>query len=250
MDRYELWKRIDVCERRQIAQLGRHATLRSLEQRSREELLQILLQRRFLSLAFSPLYEVALDAMIDPEARECVREILRAEYQRPGQPTHREDLVCDLLVLGATREQILRSAPSPSTLQIVSGLFSALQYRGEGSAVFEVKALAFLRMAGEILVATEYRCLWPRLRHFGLAGAGDQGGTRSVFFYPHMCHDSPTMCMGDATNPLAVMTHSDRFTERLRALLARGTGIHLRCCLEANACAYDLKYAFYDQFSG
>ena len=60
------------------------------------------------------MYDVGIDGLDGSRPRSrLVREILREEYPDPSgaTPSHREDLVADLLALGATREQVLAVAP-------------------------------------------------------------------------------------------------------------------------------------------
>ena len=82
--------------------------LRSLASLEDDDFRDILLQRRFLSLAFTPAYDLAIDLLTDEEGLEIARVILREEYPRPEGRTrsHREDMKEDLLRLGITRQRL------------------------------------------------------------------------------------------------------------------------------------------------
>jgi hypothetical protein len=214
---------------------------------SRGELLDVLLQRRFFSLAFTPIYDLAIDGLLDEASKACAREILREEYGSGGQPTHREDLVHDLLVLGATRQQILASAPSSTTIRLLERLFDTFR-KQEEEHFYQLKILTTLRLAGEVLVAIEYERLWPHLRRFGLSASDEPGGTYSRFYYPHMCHDARRRRFADQGNPLKPLTHSDRLTDCVKNRLVKVPRDGVQRCLSAGAAAYDIKAAFYDQF--
>src|SRR5688572_56221 len=71
-----------------------------------------LIQRRFISLAFTPLYDVVIDGLEDPRCKAMAREILQYEYPS-DRTSHREDLVSDLLAMGISKDDVLSAAPSP-----------------------------------------------------------------------------------------------------------------------------------------
>jgi len=239
--------RIDDRDDALVAHFKAHPVFERLEGMSRSEFLVILLQRRFLSLAFSPIYDMAIDAISDAAFKACAREILREEYGTRTEPTHREDLVSDLLSLGATREQIVSSSASSSTIRVIAELFGMLR-KQEDESLFQTKVLTTLRLAGEILVATEYELLWPHLRRLGLSAPGNSTGARSVFYYPHMCHDARKQRLGGELNPLEARTHTDRLTDCLRSHLAQGPPEGVAFCIRTAELAVSVKRSFYDQF--
>jgi len=100
-------------ERQHIASLRAHPLLANVAALSWDDLLALMLQRRFLSLSIVNIYEFVIDALENEAIKATVRLILHEEYPRNtrGVPlaSHRELLFRDLLHLGACREQILSS---------------------------------------------------------------------------------------------------------------------------------------------
>ena len=58
----------------------------------------VLLQKRYHSFAFTPLYDFAIDTLRSNEARSVAQEIVREEYPLNEQ-SHGEDLFEDLFKL-------------------------------------------------------------------------------------------------------------------------------------------------------
>jgi hypothetical protein len=211
---------------------------------SRAEILEILLQRRFISLAFVPFYELALDALLDEPAKKVVRSLIREEYDRGDGPTHREQLVRDLLTMGATRDQILRSRASGATMNVAAKLSEAVLRSEEDKDddSYQITILSTLRLAGEILVAVEYEKFWPHLQRLGLSAQ------ESKFYYPHMTHDSRGHRVGNDAVPTSNRNHADLMTDRLRERLKLASAIGLKACILAARQAQSIKKIFYDQW--
>jgi hypothetical protein len=114
--------RLNHQERHRIASLRAHPLLANIASLHWDDLLALLLQRRFLSLSIVNVYECVIDALASEAIKATVRLILHEEYPRNtrGVPlaSHRELLFRDLLHLGASREQILSSRESPATQQV------------------------------------------------------------------------------------------------------------------------------------
>jgi hypothetical protein len=238
---------LDAREHDLVAAFESHPVLAHFERLSREQVLDILLQRRFVSLAITPLYDLAIDAFEDLELKRCLREILREEYPGNGRPTHREDLMEDLRALGASWERVVSSGVTPAMAQCIERLLSALRMREERS-MYEVRVLSFVRFAGELLVAAEYGRMWPSLRRLGLCGRDDVGGVRSRFYKPHMSHDERKVRFSDPKDYVAGKSHSDQLTEMLKARLLLGGSEAFKVCLEAMQAAVEVKRGFYDPF--
>jgi hypothetical protein len=250
--------RIDELEDQLVASYRHHPVLAGAGAMPRDALLELLVQRRFLSLAFTPIYELGLDALVDVRAKHVVRSLLRAEYAGDDEdtggsdagddrPTHRERLVLDLCALGATRRQIACSRPSLATRAVVEGLLAAM-LRGQDTSdeAHQIALLSTLRLAGEILVAVEYEALWPHLERLGLSADGRPGTARSVFYHPHMVHDARTIRLADPPGTAPGARHSDQLTGCLRAQLAASSPGGVETCMRAMTAAHALKRGFYD----
>jgi hypothetical protein len=238
---------VDAHEDRLVAHFVGHRVFGGMTKMTRAEILAILLQRRFLSLGFTPFYEMAMDGLIDRASQACAREILREEYGTGDRPTHRQDLMQDLLALGATRDEILGSFASEPTLQALARMFALLR-KSEGEPLYQIKVLTALRLAGEVLVAAEYDRYWPHLRRLGLRAGNERGGVQSVFYYPHLCHDERRQRFGGEPDEFAARTHSDQLAHCLRSCLVAGPPEGIGYSISAATAAADIKRSFYDQF--
>jgi len=230
----------DASEAALLERFAAHRVLAGVEQLSQEDLLGVLLQRRFLSLLFAAIYDIGIDGLSDEAAATLVREILREEYPDPSgaTPSHREDLVADLLALGATRAQILAARPTTVTAGVVERTLTLML--DAAAAPGDVAVLTVLRFWGEVLVSVEYGAFWRRIeRGFEAAGAP------SRFYHPHHHHDG--------AEPLALAspasaTHSGRLGACLAGLLD-GDGDALSRFERLERDLLDLRLAFYDQFA-
>ena len=226
----------DESEALLLARLTGHDVFAEIEERSREALLEILLQRRFLSLAFPVVYDVGIDGLGDAGARTVVREILREEYPDPSgaTPSHREDLVADLLALGASRSQVLRSRPTATTAGVVQDTLALML--DAAAEPDDVGVLTMLRFWGEVVVSVEYGELWRRMEREFTAGG-------SRFYHPHHHHDGREPL---ATADESSATHSGRLGACLARLLADDGAYERFARTEQQVLAGRLR--FYDQF--
>jgi hypothetical protein len=223
----------DRTEKKLLSRLIDHPVLQHADALAPEQLIDVLLQRRFISMIFTPVYDMGIDALSTQAALEVAREIVREEYPA-GKPSHREDLVVDLISLGATKHQILACRPTPST---TSMLIETLELMGEAAADGDdVRVLGMLRFWGEVVVAVEYRQFWKAIApHFSTKGH------RSRFYHAHYSHDG--------CEPLATAssrTHSGRLGVCLRELLVSPNTVRAVSQLETRV--VESRQRFYDQF--
>jgi hypothetical protein len=229
----------DSVEAQLLERFTAHPWLRELQSLPQAEFMRMLLQRRFLSLVFTAMYDIAIDALVDPTAVKLVREILREEYPDASgnTPSHREDLVHDLIALGATRAQILACRPTDVTASVVTETLT--QMCDAAADLSDVKVLTILRLWGEILVAVEYGEYWKRMEA-QFAGAGVQ----SQFYVGHLHHDGrePLATASDSSD-----THSGRMGACLKRLLDDDAAVEQFHEVEEQVIA--LRLRFYDQFA-
>ncbi len=95
----------DSTERGFVDRLLSHPVLCQMDSLPEGLFLEVLLQRRFISLIFPVVYDVGIDALGDDAAIRLVRQIVREEYPDASgrTPSHREELVHDLVSLGASK---------------------------------------------------------------------------------------------------------------------------------------------------
>ncbi len=229
----------DASEARLLARFTAHELFASVEQREQDELLEVLLQRRFLSLLFPVVYDIGIDGLADAASIKLVREILREEYPDPSGNTtsHREDLMSDLLALGATRAQVLAARPTATTTSVIEETLALMLDAAATGG--DVAVLTILRFWGEVLVSVEYGELWRRM-HSGFGG----GAARSRFYHPHHHHDGrePLSTASDSST-----THSGRLGACLTRLLQDDGAIDRFARIEEQLLAARMR--FYDQFA-
>lgn len=211
------------------------------------EVLEILIQRRFLSLSIVNIYEFAIDALTDPEIKKTVRGILNEEFPRNTKgiplPSHRELLFQDLLNLGATSEMILTTIENPVTNMVRDESYKRM-VGCLGEKYSQVGIIAFLRFWAEVLVSVEYSCLWQRISE-RLSNGQSNHKIRSEFYYFHMIHDSRNSDIGKESF-LGGLTHSQELAIHLQKLISSEEA--LLYCINIEESAYQLKYQFYEQF--
>jgi len=230
--------RADASEAELLARFTAHDALAGIEDMGEGAFLEMLLQRRFLSLLFAVMYDLGIDALADEGATKLVREILREEYPDPSgaTPSHREDLVSDLLVLGASREQILGSRPSAVTAAVIEETLDIM--REASVQAGDAAVLTILRFWGEVLVSVEYGEFWRRMQ-----ARFDAAGVTSRFYHPHHHHDG---CEPLAAASESSQTHSGRLGSRLVRLLD-GEGGH-ETFERVERRVLDVRLRFYEQF--
>jgi len=222
--------------------------------------LDMLCQRRFISLAFTPMYDMAIDYLMDDSAKRIARIILREEYPdnrgRTGTtPSHREDLVSDIITLSElaglprSRHTILTIEPSVETKVTLEETLSLFfkSYPDEDEDLFQVRVLTILRFWGEILISTEYGELWKRMSALGLS---EDGAKQSIFYHTHFRHDAKRYPLTKL--PPTATTHADRLARKLSKYFGdekkpRPKAVE-HCYLVSNDIV-KIKLNFYNQFT-
>ena len=238
---------LNAHERQCIVNLQKHPLLGNITDLSWDDLLAMLIQRRYLSLAVVNVYEFVIDALESEASKATVRLILHEEYPRNSRGTpllsHRELLFRDLIHLGASRMQILTTAESAITSQVRLESHAALE-SCLSRAHSDLALISFLRFWAEVLVAVEYACLWPRLSE-RLANGFSAEGKRSEFFYYHIIHDRRQTDIG-VEQLLGGLTHSQELARHIATLIT--SDVTLQIAIEQVDRAWRLKDLFYRQF--
>lgn len=230
-------RELDAFEDGLIAEFTGHPVLRAVPELSEQALTEVLLQRRFVSLAFTPAYDLAIDLLTDEPGLRIARVILREEYPGPSgdTPSHREDMREDLVRCGIPRPVVHASRPSPATRSGIESTLGLIAEAGTGEHP-NVSLLTLLRFWGEVLVAAEYGALWPRL------APRFPPETPSRFYLPHLVHDAKAHPLGSTDGD----THSDQLGARLCQLLDAPGAQEAFQRTEQRILA--IKSGFYDQF--
>jgi len=229
----------DAAEAELLARFTAHPLFAAVEGLDRDSFLEVLLQRRFLSLLFPVVYDVGIDGLADEASTRLVREILREEYPDPTgvTPSHREDLVGDLLALGATRGQILGARPSAVTAGVVEETLALML--DAAAAPGDAAVLTILRFWGEVLVSVEYGEFWRRM-----GPELEAAGVVSRFYHPHHHHDGREQ-LAAASDDSA--THSGRLGASLVRSLVQEDGAEKQF-VRVEQAVLAARMRFYDQF--
>ncbi|MER7466520.1 hypothetical protein [Streptomyces sp. NPDC097981] len=232
---------LDAFEDTLVERFREHPVLANIALLPDEDFAALLLQRRFVSLAFTPSYDLAIDLLRDEAGRRIARVILREEY--PGgdghTPSHREDMTHDLRRLGVSRQALVASRPTAATRRAIGDAFELIAESGAHDNC-DLRLLTVLRFWGEVLVSVEYGRLWERMGPL-FSPAGE---SRSRFYHPHHVHDAKTQPLARVS--LLSGSHSDRLAARVTELLAREESSD--CFKELEERSVQLKTVFYDQF--
>lgn len=233
---------LDDFENELIARFERHPVLADVTLLSDADFASVLLQRRFLSLAFTPAYDLAIDLLEDEVGRRIARVILREEYPDPKGDTrsHREDMKIDMFRLGVPRADFVATRPTSATSDAIAATMDLIADAGR-RADSDLRLLTILRFWGEVLVSVEYGRLWQRMAP--VLAPGDENHSR--FYYPHHVHDAKAHSLADAS--LLSATHSDRLGMRLSELLTRDNATE--SFQETEHAILQLRLDFYHQFT-
>ncbi|MEU9253598.1 hypothetical protein AB0D66_17300 [Streptomyces sp. NPDC048270] len=233
---------LDRFENELIERYAQHPVLANIATLPEEDFAAVLLQRRFLSLAFTPAYDLAIDLLTDEEGLRIARVILREEYpDSRGMRSHREDMTADMYRLGVSREALVHTRPTRATKRAIDATFDLIADAGT-HADADLRVLTILRFWGEILVSVEYGRLWERME----ARFDPDGENVSRFYYPHHQHDAKNESL--ATTDLLATTHSDRLATRVLAHLGSGGAGAADAFREMEERSLRIKVDFYDQF--
>ena len=239
--------RLNQSEADIIDKFAKHPLFLNLKSMDWEKFLDVLLQRRFLSLQIVNIYEIVIDSIVDKEAKQTIRSILHEEYPRSTRgiplPSHRELLFQDLLNLGSTREQIISTAETDTTKRIRTESFQCFT-RDLSSPKHQIGTIAALRFWAEVLVGVEYRCFWPKLSE-RLSQSREDCKPRSEFYLFHMMHDARGSDVG-REGLLGGLTHSQELALHLNQLIQSNDD--LQRCIDIEQEMYELKCCFYNQF--
>jgi hypothetical protein len=237
----EVMRELDEFEDKLIDRFKEHPVLANVTLLSDHDFTTLLLQRRFVSLAFTPVYDLAIDLLRDEVGVRIARIILREEYPDSGGHTrsHREDMKDDLLRLGVSRRALVETRATAATKKAINDTFELVADAGRHDDA-DLRLLTVLRFWGEVLVSVEYGRFWERMEPL----LTRDGENRSSFYYPHHIHDAKAHSL--ATVSLLSTSHSDRLAERVSELLAHEEST--RCFKEVEEQALQLKLNLYDQF--
>ncbi|MBK8277545.1 MAG: hypothetical protein IPK92_17505 [Nitrospira sp.] len=213
-----------------------------------EKLAEVLLQRYWISQEFTHIYDAGQDRLTLQAiaARPTIRRIIREEYPNDRgawrTPSHREDLVSDLLNVGISWGQFIKSRKSRATNITITSAKNII-YSSAQQPFPNLRIIAFLRYWGEVLTAVEYAQLYPRIKR-------QLSETPSAFYEHHMVHDARRYSLIDLTSSRGAITHADKLGRQLVDLirLEDSTVSAVATVTKITELAIENKLYFYDQF--
>ncbi|MBI4895373.1 MAG: iron-containing redox enzyme family protein [Candidatus Aenigmarchaeota archaeon] len=229
----ELFQQFSQYEDELIRRFRQHTFFKKFSGMTDEQLKSYLTKRWFLSENFVRWYDKAINGLSNEDAKNVLRGIILDETPS-DKPSHREDLLADLNFIGVKRENVLSSKPSKETIDTVDRLYNLAGYTED--PYHDLRVMCALRMAGEILVAEEYRYVVPELeRRFGLTDE------KSRFFAPHFYHDRKDKQQEKEGS------HTDSFVNLLEKMISDEQALYVS--MDAAKRGYEARARFYDQFT-
>ncbi len=211
---------------------------------------EILLQREWVSYCFTPVYDIIQNRLspLSITIKPTIRQIIQEEYPDSGWPptgevpSHREDLVTDLISMGVTEDQHRNSWFSAQTKVVMDESVESVRICLD-TEFPDVALIAFLRFWGEVLTAVEYKQLKPRILML-------LGSRPSRFYLPHIKHDEQINSLAGAEANTDSTTHADELGKHLARLISNSSSKSRAISCAEDSCkkAALLKVTFYAQF--
>ncbi len=236
-------KALDDFENGIISRFRQTPVLSELDKLSNDKLKKLLLQRRQISLQFTPLYEKALAFVESPRLESGLKWLIKEEFP-DGELNHRRAIVEDLQKLGLSKRDIFSSQPTKGTYETIKGLHFVMDSFPiiEQSANADLGALIWLRMTMETLPGEEYDLIVKELvkpkRSFALTEQN------SVFYVLHRDHDRKAAPMFEDSND--PKNHSNVIGKCLKELV--NSEAKLAYAMNIMNMAESVKAGFYSQF--
>lgn len=233
---------LEEYENNLVADFREHNFFKNLSLSNDDMFNACLIQRRYISHLFTPVYDLAIDHLDDEECKNIACKILGEEYP-DNKPSHRELLMIDMMKIGINREKILYTPPSEASKKLISNSLALLFKEDCNANHHQIRILTILRFWGEVLVAIEYQSFWEVLKTRGLSS--EEGENKSVFYEPHIIHDSKGKSFTD-NNYYELFNHSDRLTFQLKKFLKSFDDFNF--CKKLSSEILSMKNEFYNQF--
>ncbi len=244
-----LLKNFDEIENDFIKRLRQHPVFVNIMSINDELFGKVLMQRRFLSIYFTPMYDISIDILESENAKIIARKIVREEY--PGEDgnrlSHRESLFSDIVSLGYNKDAILSTRKTSSTRDVLGDMFDLI-YLSRSFNKGDLGILSILRFLFEVLVSEEYFMYKKRIEHMGLccSETSAPNSIRSKFYGPHILYDSKTSKSILDIGPNQI-SHSDQLTKLLNELIVDEEALSIVCSLMEKS--IKIKCKFYSQFT-
>lgn len=202
----EFFQKFSTFEDELITKYNEHPFYRGIDSLSDEVFRKFVIQIGFVSFEFVKFLERAKFPFNSKDAAEAARRILRDEIP-VGGPTHQDNRISDLTMLGFTLDEILNTPATNATRKTIEGYYALVQYPQEN---YDLKVLTAIRVIGEVLVGETYRHVVAQMvKRFGLdpdkslfytfhwkhdqkGGTGDTGGEGHTEYYNQVMQDMLT----------------------------------------------------------
>ncbi len=206
----------------------------------------ILMQRMYFAMRwFTPLYDYWLNTIVALSEDythfnhpiEILRELISEEYPW-NKPSHREDLVHDLLKVWFSPKETVHLEPTKKTIECLGEIFDLLSIQHEDHRQV-IKVITILRTRAEVQAGDEFGEYAAVLKERWL------NNSNSKFFFPHRHHDTKRMWL-DSTD--TKKTHADELSMCLIELI-KDDEVLIQYCSELISKIFTIKTNFYTQFT-
>ncbi len=175
-----LWDRFMEMEESAVGAFLKNGFWKWFRELPDEQFLWWVIQMHHISMHFVPWYEGAKFCLRNQAVVTVIRKIIWDEVPL-GKPTHQDNRLYDLSLMGIPPDRVVASEPAPSTLDALRSLDLLIRYMPDD---YDLRVAVSLRIAGETLVADQCRMVAEGMRdRFKIPF------NASRFYVPHWLHD-------------------------------------------------------------
>ena len=228
----ELFQKFSIFEDELIKKYNEHSFYKKIDSLSNETFRKFVIQIGFVSFEFVKFLERAKFPFENEAIREAARHILRDEIPVDG-PTHQDNRISDLRMLGFTLDEILNTPATNDTKKTIDGYYSLVKYPQEN---YDLKVLTAVRVIGEVLVGETYRHVVEQMvKRFGL------NPDKSLFYTFHWKHDQK-----GGTGDAGGEGHTEYYDKVMQEMLTDEA--KLQIAKDSAQKAFQVRCDFHNQF--
>lgn len=225
-------KQYEEYEDKLIEVYKSHSFFKQVTTFSDEQYIHYLLQLGHYSFQFINWLQTALVTLQNERAKKIVRYILSEELP-PNKPTHHEERIADLQLIGVPLETALASQPTVETNSVITDRFDLIRYSPDH---YDIRALVALRFDGEVLAGETFGQVVKELSrrfHFDT--------NKSRYYLIHFMHD-----IKGGRHERGGIGHADTYRQIISTMLV--DDVALGVAQETMSSSLKMRQKFHDQF--